>query len=219
MSLSSIEGQESKTVSYYCDHPPQYNTSQPSEDILTSILENERTCRNIRLRLNEIGAEMFDKMERKEERQSLRSIGYISAAEFYQDIGRLATEMGQSLAKLANIAKERAVKNSDLCTVISKLSRNEFNRIYDSSKRHSLTTKQVERADNSSTSDFLFLRDRFFELSAEVEPNQSPPSYDTTYTSKLNDDDDAAATKPSVLFWVSLKKIIQGQLGSKCQVD
>lgn len=161
---------------------------------------------------------MFDKMESKEERHSLLSEGYIAAAEYYQDISRLATEMGQSLTKLANIAKERAVKNPDLCSVISNLSRNEFNRIYDSSKRHSLTTQQVERVDNSSTSDFSFSRDRFLGLSAEVEPNQSPPSYDTTYTSKMNDDA-AAATKPSVLFWVSLKKIVKGQLVSKCQVD
>ncbi|OOQ84308.1 hypothetical protein PEBR_34131 [Penicillium brasilianum] len=159
--------------------------------------------------------------------------------------------MGQLLTELANIAKERAVNHPDLCKVMTVLSENEFNRIYDSSKRslnqrmqHRLaqghtnggyylnrdighefqqpsTTKQAERTENSSTERLSLSRDRFVALSAEVdriseEPDQSPPSYDTAYASKMNnDDDDAAATKPRLSFWASLKKVVKGQLGSK----
>jgi hypothetical protein len=85
-----------------------------------------------------------------------------------------------------------------------------------------LTTKQVERAGNSSTSDFSFSRVRFFALSAEVnrindEPGQSLPSYDAADLSKINDY--AAAVKPRVRFWANLKKIVTGRLSSNLKVD
>jgi hypothetical protein len=205
MSVLSINGRESTTASYCHDHPPQYDAYQPSEDILTSVLENDKTRRNIRIRLDNIGAEMLNKIQKRQTRELPDCPDYISAAEFFQDIGRLTTEMGQLLTVLANIAKESAVKHTDLCTVMSRLSENEFNRVYDSSKRdlnqrmqpglaqdrtnggychdrdighesqRSLTTTQVESAGNSSTSDFSFSRDRFFALSAEVDRINEEP--------------------------------------------
>lgn len=170
MSVLSIRGQESKTVSYCDDRPPQYDTCQPSEDMLTSVLKNERTFRNIRIRLNDIGAEMLNKIQKMEERELPDSPDYIFAAEFFQDIGQLATEMGQSLTELANIAKERAVKHTDLCTVMARLSENEFNRIYDSLKRDLNQRMQRGLAQDRTTG----------------EPDQKLPSYDTANPSKMN---------------------------------
>jgi hypothetical protein len=233
MSVLSIKGQESKTVSYCHNHPPQYDACQPSEDILTSVLENEKTRWNIRILLDDISAEMLTKIQKMEEGELSDSSDdissddispeYISTAEFYQDIGRLATEMGQLLAELANRTKKCAVKHTDLCSVMCRLSENEFNRLYDSLKRNlnqrmqhglaqdhtnggychdrdiehesqrSLTTKQVQRAGNSSTSD------------------QSLPSYGMANASKMNDDA-AAAAKPRVRFRASLKTIVTAQL-------
>lgn len=203
MSVSSIKGQESKIVSYCDDHPPQYDTCQPSEDMLTSVLENERTHRSIRFRLDDIGAEMLNKIQKVEEMELPDTPDYIFAAEFYQDIGQLATEMGQSLTELANIAKESAVKHTDLCTVMARLSENEFNRIYDSSKRDLNQRMQYGLAQDHTNG----------------EPDQRLPSYDTANPSKMNDAAAAAASKPRVSFWANLKKVLRGLYGSNRKVD
>lgn len=204
MSVSSIRGQEPKTVSYCDDHPPQYDTCQPSGDMLTSVLEYERTDRNIRFRLNDIGAEMLNKIQKIDEWEMPDSPDYIFAAEFYQEIGQLATEMGQSLTELANITKECAVKHPDLCIVMARLSENEFNRIYDSSKRDLNQRMQHGLAQDHTNS----------------EPDQRPPSDDTVNPSKMNDDGAApAAAKPRVSFWANLQKVLTRLFGSNRKVD
>ena len=83
MSVLSIEGQESKTASHCHDYPPQYNTCQPSEDILTSVLKVVRTRRNRRIRLDDIGAEMLNKIQKMGNKELPGSPDYIFVGEFY----------------------------------------------------------------------------------------------------------------------------------------
>jgi hypothetical protein len=145
---------------------------------------------------------MLNKIQKMEERELPDSPDYIFAAEFYQDIGQLATEMGQSLTEIANIAKERAVKHTDLCTVMARLSENEFNRIYDSSKRD-----LNQRMQYGLAQDYI-----------NGEPDQRHPSNDTANPSNMSDDA-AAAAKPRVRFWANLKKVLTGLYGSNRKVD
>jgi hypothetical protein len=49
-----FESQESKTVPYCDDRPPQYDPCQPSQDVLTSVIENEHTGRILAQRLKEL---------------------------------------------------------------------------------------------------------------------------------------------------------------------
>ncbi len=186
-----MQGQESKTVSHCHDHPPQYNTCQPSEDILTSVIMDVRTRRNIRIRLDDIGVEMLNKILKMEKGELQGSPDYIFVGDFYQDMGRLATEMGQLLTELANITNERAAKHTDLYCVMSRLSQDEFNRIYDSSTRDLNQRMQHGLAQDH----------------ANGEPDQRLPSYDTANPSKMNDA--AAAAKPRVGFWANLKKVLR----------
>lgn len=194
----------SKTVSYY-DHPLQYDACQPSEDILTSVLENEKNCRNKRIHLNDISAEMLNKIQKMEKKKLTGSLGYISIAEFYQDIGRSATEIGRLFAELEGITRERAMKHTELYIVMSKLSGNQFNRLYDSSNRdvnqrmqHGLAQDHVDGINDES--------------------NQSLPSYETANASKMNDAAAVAAAK-RVRFWANWKKILTARLGSNYKVD
>lgn len=47
MSELAVEGQVSKTAPYCHDLPPQYDSSQPSQDLLTSVIENVQTARKL----------------------------------------------------------------------------------------------------------------------------------------------------------------------------
>ncbi|KAJ5976806.1 hypothetical protein N7501_000148 [Penicillium viridicatum] len=61
MSELLCESQESKTGPGCDDRPPQYDSCQPSQDLLTSVIENEHTRRILLQRLDNLGTELLNR--------------------------------------------------------------------------------------------------------------------------------------------------------------
>ncbi|KAK4861624.1 hypothetical protein LT330_003659 [Penicillium expansum] len=233
MSELSFESQESKTVSYCHDCPPQYDYCQPSQDVLTSVIENEHTRRILCQRLGNMATELLDLGEKKLTDET----DYLMITEYLLEMGRLYTEGMQISTELANVYKERTVRNVELYTAMSRLTDSEFNRTYASLKRdpsrqvrhelaqdhkghadcydrdcghnsqRSLGTKQMEGA-RDCTCDFPCSDGRLFELSQKLEKindklGQSLQSHDTANVSKTTHN---APTKPPRSF---LKRILK----------
>ncbi|KAJ6002564.1 hypothetical protein N7451_005111 [Penicillium sp. IBT 35674x] len=120
MSGLFFEGQDSETVCYDHDRPPQYDAGQPSQDILTCVLENEHTHRKLVQRLYDLEkqAEIFVKNMPKSARPN-----YLLYSEKCLEL------------ELADILKKRTVETTELYTAMSRLTVSEFNRTYASYKR------------------------------------------------------------------------------------
>jgi hypothetical protein len=58
MSGLSVQDQESKAVPCYHDRPPQYYSRQPSQDLLTSVIEIEQTRRILKQWLEDVDKEV-----------------------------------------------------------------------------------------------------------------------------------------------------------------
>jgi hypothetical protein len=227
-----LEGQDSKTVPYCHDRPPQYDSCQPSQDLLTSVIENEHTRRILIQRLDNLRTEFLKLAEKTPAKPD-----YLLLAELTLEMGRAFTEGTQVATELTNVYKERTVQNTELYTAMSRLTVSEFNRTYASLRRdpnqqmrhvlaqdhkdrgdcydrdcghnsqRSLGTKQIEGA-RDCTCDSLCSCDQFFELSAKVDKinnkhGQSLQSYDTADVLKMTKD---ASTKPPRSFWKRILK-------------
>ncbi|CRL23389.1 unnamed protein product [Penicillium camemberti] len=203
MSELLFKSQESKTGPDYDDRPPQYDLCQLSQDVLTSVIENEHTRRILLQRLDDLGTEFLNLSENKP-----TETDYLLLAELLLDMGRSYTEAMQVATQLGNIYKERTVRNTELYIAMSRLTASEFNQTYaslrrnpnrqmrhelahdhkdrgdfygrdcGSNSRRSLDTKQIEGAGSPCSCD------RFFEPSAKVDKindqlSQSLQSHDT----------------------------------------
>lgn len=225
MSGPSVKHQGLKAVPCCHDHPPQYDSCQRSQDLLTSIIENEYTIRKSTQRIDELDIEIVNTLEELKKKSPLEYPDWNLTTEFYEELGRSCTEMLQIIAGLVNICKERTIHNIDLYKAISKLTDDEFKRTYDSLKRgpnqqirhelgqdhghcgdrdsgHSFQcssmTKQGEIAGNCAYN----ACGRFAELLAKMDKineksGRGLPS-DMTNVSKMTDD---ATAKSPVSFW------------------
>ncbi|KAJ5127415.1 hypothetical protein N7448_008194 [Penicillium atrosanguineum] len=153
MSELSFEGQESKTVPYCHDCPPQYDLCQPSQDVLTFVIENEHICRILVDRLDNMGTEFFNLAEKNP-----AETDYLLLTELLLEAGEVFTEGIQISAELANVYKERTVQTTELYTAMSRLSVSEFKRTYASLKRdqnrqmrHELAQDNKDRGDSYDT--------------------------------------------------------------------
>lgn len=208
MSELLFESQESKTGP---DRPPQYDPCQPSQDILTSVIENEYTRRILLQRLDNLGTELFNLGMKK-----ATDTDYVLLEEMFQELGRLFTEGMHMTTELANVYKERVVGNTELYTAMLRLTVSEFDLTYASLRRdpnrqmrhsgynsqHSLGIKQIEGAGSPCSCG------RFFELSAKVDKinnqlGQSLQSHDTAKVWKTTHDTPA---KPPRSFWKTILK-------------
>lgn len=179
MSKLSVKGQESKAVPCCHDHPPQYDSYRESQDLLTSIIENEHTKRKSVQRIKELDREVVKFLKKlKKTKKLLKTPGWNLRAEFYEELGQAVAELAQIIATMANVCKERAVHNTDLYKVLSKLNDDEIKRMYDSVKQD--PNRQIR---NEILGQFI-------------------PS-DTTNVSKTADD---ATAKPPVSFWKRIFK-------------
>jgi hypothetical protein len=91
MSERSVDGQESEAVPCYHDQSPQYYPSQPSQDLLTSIIETEHIRRILKQRQKDVNEEV-EKLRRKMSTNS----SYLMKGECCQEIGqkcRTGTDM------------------------------------------------------------------------------------------------------------------------------
>jgi hypothetical protein len=143
-----LEGQESKTVPYCHDRPPQYDSCQPSQDILTSVIENDHTRRILLQRLNNLKKKSKNLVKKKKPAEN----DYLLLAETTQEGSRIFTEGMQIATELSNIYKERAVQNTELYTAMSRLTTSEFNRTYASLKRNP-NLRSHDTANVSKTTD------------------------------------------------------------------
>jgi hypothetical protein len=125
MSELLFESQESKTGPDCDDCPSQYDSCQPSQDILTSVIENERTRRILLQGLDNLGPELLNLPEKKP-----TDTDYLLLEELFQEMGRLFTEAAQMATELADIYKERIVGNTELYTAMLRLTVSEFDQIY-----------------------------------------------------------------------------------------
>lgn len=126
-----MEGQASKTAPCYDDSPPQYELSQLSHDVLTSVIENERTRRSLLRHLDDTATRMLDMAENEKPAKG----DYIQSEEFILEIGRACAEITHVSFELANTFKERTVQYTDIYATISKLTDSELDRTYTSSTR------------------------------------------------------------------------------------
>ena len=233
MSELSLEGQESKTVPYCHDRPPQYDSCQPSQDVLTSVIENEHTRRVLLQRLDKLGTDFLDLVEEK-----LAETDYLRLTEVLLEMSRLYTDGTQIATKLANVYKECTFQNTELCIAMSRLTVSEFNRTYTSLKRdpprqmrhklaqghedrgdcynrdcgcnsqRSLGTQQIGGAGDCSCNSPCSC-DQFIELSAKVDKindklGQSLQSHVTANISKKTTD--LAPAQPSRSLWKRILK-------------
>lgn len=159
MSEPSLKGQEPKAVSC-CHDPPQYDSYRGSQDLLTSIIENEHTGRKSVRRIHEMDTEMANMLKQLKKKTPLKTPDWNLIAEFLEELGGVCTEMVQIFAGLVNACKERAV-HTDLYKAISKLNDDELERIYDSLKRdpnrqiqHELAQDHEDRGDSDSRHNF-----------------------------------------------------------------
>ncbi|KAJ5478446.1 hypothetical protein N7530_003955 [Penicillium desertorum] len=220
-----FESQQSKTVPYCNDRPPQYDPCQPSQDVLTSVIENEHTRRILGQRLKELERKLLNLSERNPiETDDLQD------ANFYLELGQLCTEGVQISTELANVYKERTIRNTELYTAMFRLTDSEFNRTYVSlgrdanqQMRHQLAQNHEDRGDcyrdcgyNSQrsvkkqiegagdcTCDSPCSRDRFFELSAKVDKINDKLGQSLQSHSKATHD---APAKPPRSFWKRILK-------------
>ncbi|KAJ5359601.1 uncharacterized protein N7496_012014 [Penicillium cataractarum] len=131
MSDLSLEGQESKEVLCNHDQPPHYCPSQPSQDLLTFIIETEHTGRILLQRLLHINNEV-EKLLEKQPRDESSSL---VKAKWSRELGSKCIESGQISIDLADVFETRAGENSGLYIALSKLTESEFNQTYASLKR------------------------------------------------------------------------------------
>ncbi|KAJ5401043.1 hypothetical protein N7465_011532 [Penicillium sp. CMV-2018d] len=211
MSELLCESQESKTGPGCDDRPPQYDSCQPSQDLLTSVIENEHTRRILLQRLDNLGTEILNLTDKNP-----TDTDYLLLDELFQGMARLCAEGMYTATELANVYKERIVGNTELYTAMVRLTASEFDQTYASLRRdpnrqmrhegynsqRSLRTKQIEATGSPCSCD------PFFELSAKVDKindqlGQSLQSHDTANVGKTTHDTPA---KPPRSFWKRILK-------------
>lgn len=213
MSELSFEGQDSKTVPYCHDRPPQYDSCQPSQDVLTSVIENEHTRRILLQRLDKLGTDFLNLVEEK-----LTETDYLRLTEVLLEMSRLYTEGTQIATELANVYKERTFQNTEICIAMSRLTVSEFNRTYTSLRRDPPLQMGHELAQDHEDHGNCYNRDctcnspcscdQLLELSAKVDKindklGQSLQSHDTANFPKTTD---LALAKPPRSFWNRILK-------------
>lgn len=127
MSEISFESQESKTAPDCHERPPQYNSCQPSQDILGSVIENEHAFRVLKPRI----LEFDDPIEILEAAET----NYLGQADAFLEFSAFLEKGLHLCTDLSKVLRERAVQNTELYTAMSRLTESEFNRTYASFKR------------------------------------------------------------------------------------
>ncbi|CAI7634582.1 unnamed protein product [Penicillium glandicola] len=205
MSDPFLEGQESKKVPCCHDQPPQYDSYQPTPDLLTSVIENEHDMRISVQRLRN---------------NTLSPTDYPLIGEAYLNLSRLFAEAAPISAEIGNLSKERTDQNTELHIAISRLTQSEFDRTYVSLRRDPNRQTRHKLAQDHNNCAELINRDyistcscdRSSELSAKGDKlndklGQTLKSHDTVNV--LSTTDDAPAQRPR-RFW---KRMLKGSGG------
>ncbi|KAJ5958800.1 uncharacterized protein N7479_005950 [Penicillium vulpinum] len=148
MSELPFTPQESEALSYCEDHPPQYESNEPSQDILTSIIESEYTRRIQLQRLDNMANDILRVADK-----ATAETDYPLLVEVTLEMSRLYTDGAQACTELANMYKERTVQNTDIYTAMSRLTVDEFNRTYSSLRRDPIQQMRHEPAQEDTDRD------------------------------------------------------------------
>jgi len=184
MSESSFEGQELKAV-----RTPQCDLCQPSQDILTSVIENEHACRILHQRLEDLFTELGDLADKN---PTATETDYLVKSEEHLEMGRICIKLAEAVTELANIYKERTVQNTELYVAMSRFTEGEFNRTHASSRRNPNRQMRHELAQACKDSGGCYA-DKL---------GQNLRSHDTANVSKTDD----APAKPHTSFWKRILK-------------
>ena len=193
--------QESKPVSDCHGPSPQYYLCEPSPDVLTSVIENERTLRLALQQLIKIGTELGNLAEN----HPMNDDDLPLLIDYAEKLLPLLKEQVQLVTELSNVLKERTVENPEIYIAMERLSDSEFNRACASLKRNINRQMRGELAQNCQDRDDYFCSSgRLFESSKKVdnmndELSQSLPSYDMA--ANVRKASDSAPAKPPRRFW------------------
>jgi hypothetical protein len=85
------------------DLPPQDDSSQPSQGLLTSVIENGQAIRKLFQRMHDLDKEMTKMVENLDNKHfSIENPDSNFFAEYFQESGRKTTEMTQVCTGMAN---------------------------------------------------------------------------------------------------------------------
>ncbi|KAJ5545238.1 hypothetical protein N7535_006379 [Penicillium sp. DV-2018c] len=210
--MSELLGsQESKPVSD-CHPSPQCHLCEPSPDVLTSVMENERTWRLAEEQCEELVSELenFAKNHPNDDDDVPLMIDHL------EEFSSLLKEQMRLVTEFSNVLKER-LETPEIYIAMERLSDDEFNRAYASLKQKPNRQMRRELAQNSQDRDDYFCScGRSLESSKVKNMNdklgQSPPSYNMA--AGVQKASDGAIAKPPRSFGKKFWKIFSSILGT-----
>ncbi|KAI2705907.1 uncharacterized protein N7518_005864 [Penicillium psychrosexuale] len=207
--MSELLGsQELKSVSD-CHPSPQYHLCEPSPDVLTSVIENERTRRLALQQCTELETEL----ENLAENHPMHDDDVPLMIDYLEKLSLLLKEQMQLVTTFSNVLKER-IENPEIYIAMERLSDSEFNRAYASLEQNPNRQMRRELAQNSQDRDDYFCSSGPLLESSKVNNmndklGQSPPSYDMA-ASVRKASDGAIAKSPRSFgkkFWKYLARL------------
>lgn len=199
--MSELLGsQELKPVSD-CHLSPQYHLCEPNPDMLTSVIENERTRRLVLQQCEKMETELDDLIENHPMHDDDKDI--MLKIDYLEKLSLFPKEQIQLTGKLIKALKERT-ENPEIYIAMERLSDSEFNRAYASLKQNPNRQIRKELAQNSQDCDNYFCSSKRLVESLEVDSmhdklGPSPPSYNTAAI--VRKASDSALSKPPRSFW------------------
>ena len=196
--MSELLGsQELKLVSD-CHPSPQYHLCEPDPDMLTSVIENERTRRLVLQQLDKLETEFDDLTESHPMHDNDSDIPL--RIDYLEKLSLILKEQIQLVEKSIKAQKER-IENPEIYIAMGRLSDSEFNRAYASLQQNPNHQIRKELAQNSQDCDCS--SKRLLESSKVDNMNDklgsSPPPYDIA--ASVRKASDSAPLKPPRSFW------------------
>ncbi|CAI7650018.1 unnamed protein product [Penicillium viridicatum] len=206
--MSELLGsQELKLVSD-CHPSPQYHLCEPDLDMLTSVIENERTRRLVLQQLDKLETELDDLTESHPIHDNDSDIPL--KIDYLEKLSLILKEEIQLVGKSIKALKERT-ENPEIYIAMGRLSDSEFNRAYASLKQNPNRQIRKELAQNSQDCDGYFCSSKRLLESLKVDNmnnklGSSPPSYDIA--ASVRKASDSAPLKPPQSFWKKFWKYL-----------
>jgi hypothetical protein len=207
--MSELLGSQELKPVFDCHPSPQYHLCEPSPDVLTSVIEIERTRR---LALQQF-MKLQTELENLAENHPMHDDSVPLMIDYLEKLFLLLKEGMQLVTNLSNVLKER-IENPEIYIAMERLSDSEFNRAYASLKQNTNRQMRRELAQNSQDrDDYFFSSGRLLESSKVNNMNdklgQSPPYYDMA--ASVRKASDSAIAKPprsfGKKFWKHLARL------------
>ncbi|KAJ5382223.1 hypothetical protein N7517_000134 [Penicillium concentricum] len=204
--MSELLGsQELKPVSD-CHLSPQYHLCEPNPDMLTSVIENERTRRLVLQQCEKIETELDDLIENHPVHDDDKDIAL--RIDYLEKLSLFLEEETQLIGKSIKALKER-IETPEIYIAIGRLSDSEFNRACASLKQNPNRQIRKELAQKSQDCDNYLCSSMRLLGSLKVDDmndklSLNPPSYNTA--ASVRTASDSAPSKPPQSFWKRIRK-------------